>query len=251
MNVLCSALTRIAAQHSRSNPILTAALTGVAACKINSRTLHSLLRLPVQRGGGFEALSGPNLSRLQENFRHVRYLILDEKSMIGLGLMGMISNRLLQAHPDVVGLDLFGDISVILLGDFHQLPPVFDRPLFDTRSLGATIANQLQLAGRSAYYSINKTIRLETIIRQQGGDPTTRAFRDTLNALRNMSCSSQQWELLGTRCRGKLSEVEVRSFDTAVRVYPTNAQVDAYNFQHLNDLQSPVINIKATGSGTD
>ena len=57
-----------------------------------------------------------------------RYLIVDEVSMLGRNMMARVDKGLRQAttHLDTP----FGGISVILIGDFAQLPPVGDRPLF-------------------------------------------------------------------------------------------------------------------------
>jgi ATP-dependent DNA helicase PIF1 len=135
LNVLCGRLSQMTRERGLPNPVLRAAPTGVVASEIQGRTLHSLLRLPVQKGTSFDALTGAALSQLQLTFRNIRYLVIDEKSMVGLATMGMISNRLIQACPDARAGERFGGISIILLGDFNQLPPVFDKPLYYARSL--------------------------------------------------------------------------------------------------------------------
>ncbi|CCE30597.1 uncharacterized protein CPUR_04446 [Claviceps purpurea 20.1] len=60
------------------------------------------------------------------------YIILDEKSMIGLRTLYNVDQRLCQvnAKPDTP----FGGMSVLLSGDFVQLPPVFDKPLYKRAS---------------------------------------------------------------------------------------------------------------------
>jgi hypothetical protein len=63
-------------------PLVRATSTGVAAFNINGRTTYSPLKLPGRRS--FEPLPLASLTSLQEQFKNVRYLILDEKSMIGL-----------------------------------------------------------------------------------------------------------------------------------------------------------------------
>ena len=55
--------------------------TGVAAFNINSRTIYDLLRLLVNRL--FKELLVASLMPLQQAFKDIYYLILDEKSMIG------------------------------------------------------------------------------------------------------------------------------------------------------------------------
>jgi len=60
---------------------------------------------------------------------HVGLLVIDEKSMIGQEVFWMISERLKEARPNFVEF-LFGNLSVVLLGDWRQLPPVGDSLLF-------------------------------------------------------------------------------------------------------------------------
>jgi ATP-dependent DNA helicase PIF1 len=163
--------------------------------------------------------------------------------MIGLGTMGMISNRLIQACPDAPAGERFGGISIILLGDFNQLPPVFDKPLYYAGPLGRSRTEELKLAGRRAYINIDRTVRLETIMRQQGDAES--AFRDTLQAIRSMNCTAGQWELLSTRYQGNLPAATVDSFRDSIRVYTTNARVNAYNLEHLEALREPIIAVKA------
>lgn len=167
--------------------------------------------------------------------------------MIGLRLLGMIDRRLRQAFPSAPRDAVFGGVSILLLGDFHQLPPVFDKPLYHSGEGGLS---EMEAIGRAAYLSIDKTVRLEGIMRQQGPDQA--AFRDALTAVRTMSCTRDMWDLLSTRCRfhASMTEEEIHSFQDAVRIYTTNAQVDDYNFRHMVRLQRPIVAIRATGSGT-
>ena len=55
--------------------------TGVAAFIIDAQTLHTLLGLPTK--GDFKDLEGERLHRMQEALANVRYLIIDEMSMVG------------------------------------------------------------------------------------------------------------------------------------------------------------------------
>ncbi len=89
-------------------------------------TLHSALQLPVQAHNKNE-LSGNSLARLQHRLKDVQYIIVDEISMLGQRTMEWVDRRLKQAsgYHDTP----FGGHSLILIGDFAQLPPVGDRAL--------------------------------------------------------------------------------------------------------------------------
>jgi hypothetical protein len=101
----------------------------VASNQINGQTLHSLLRLPID--GKYRPLAETPtvLSNLQRVFNGVRYLIIDEKSMLGLKTLGWIDLRLREIFPRSSD-EFFGGLSVMLIGDFFQLPPVLNKPLY-------------------------------------------------------------------------------------------------------------------------
>ena len=88
---------------------LLTATTGIAAFHIGGITLHSALQLPIQ--GHNNDLGGQALANLQEKLKHIKYLIVDEVSMLGQNMMAWVDKRLRQAttHLDVP----FGGISVL------------------------------------------------------------------------------------------------------------------------------------------
>ena len=118
---------RLLLQHQ----VIVAAPTGVAAFNIDGHTLHSLLSLPVR--GEFKDLEGERLTKLQHAFSEVKYLIIDEMSMVGRKTFGQVDRRLRQAFPHH-SQEVFGGCSCLLFGDFGQLPPVMDLPLYTTDS---------------------------------------------------------------------------------------------------------------------
>ena len=112
--------------------VRVAAPTGVAAFNIDGHTLHSLLALPTK--GDFKELEGKVLHQVQLAFRAVEYLIIDEMSMVGRKMFGQIDRRLRQVFPHHAD-DVLGGCSCLLFGDFGQLPPVMDLPLYISQPL--------------------------------------------------------------------------------------------------------------------
>ena len=106
----------------------------------------------------FQALKGDLLNTLQQNFRSIKYIIIDEMSMIGRRMFGKIDQRLRQAFPNGSG-KIFGGCSVILFGDFGQLPPVLDLPIYSVDSR----ENVWSSGGQLAYQSFNEVVRLEQV----------------------------------------------------------------------------------------
>ena len=105
--------------------LLVAAPTGTAAFNVGGETLHSLFQLAVPTNPNDPApeLCGDQLLVLQSKFRETKILIIDEKSMISSVMLYQIDERLKQAIPENAHLP-FGGISVVIMGDFSQLPPV-------------------------------------------------------------------------------------------------------------------------------
>ncbi|KJZ67912.1 hypothetical protein HIM_12699 [Hirsutella minnesotensis 3608] len=152
-----------AAALPNPSPICRVAPTGVASNQIQGSTIHSLLRLPV--GGTFTDLPPADAAALQSRLRHVKYLVIDEKSMLGLEQLARIDSRLRQAFPHR-SLEFFGGVSVLLVGDFFQLPPVRQKPLYST----STSVSSLERRGQVAYRLFDRTVFLTTAQRQAGDD---------------------------------------------------------------------------------
>lgn len=143
--------------------------TGMASFNICGMTLHSTLQLPVQRSNHAN-LQGISLQRLQVKLIGKRYLIIDEMSMIGQRMMAWVDKRLRQASGQLDSP--LGGYSVIMFGDFGQLPPVGDRPLFANPS-----TNDLSIHGHHIYLLFDKVVILDQVIRQSGTDIAAQTFR--------------------------------------------------------------------------
>ena len=77
-------------------------------------------------------------------------------------------------------------------------------------------------------------------MQQQGEDDISTRFRVALSELRASQLSKQSWELLRTRIANNLSPTEVATFDSALRLYFTNAEVRETNFKKLSGVNQPV-----------
>lgn len=124
--------------------------TGVAAFNVDGHTLHSLLTLPTK--GEFKDIEGEHLNRLQQLLARMEYLIIDEMSMVGRKMFGQVDRRLRQVFPHHSN-QVLGGCSVLLFGDFGQLPPVMDLPLYTSSTSSA-----LSDIGASGYQSFNHAV---------------------------------------------------------------------------------------------
>jgi hypothetical protein len=219
-----------------------AAYTGVAAFNVNGLTLHSLFRLGLR--GVDPELEPQQVERLQERLQHLRYLFIDEKSMIGANTLSRIHNRLSIAFPAYADVP-FGGRSIILIGDFAQLPPIGEIPMYATAPRFPKIPT---LQGIALYAQFDRFVRLRINMRQGGNDQST--FRDILLRARNGDWSEDDWQVLfNRRAFCNLSRPIMDEFIHATYLFPTNDAVNRFNRDNLERLGRPVAKIDARNTG--
>ena len=108
--------------------VLLTAPTGKAAFNIHGMTLHSAFALPVTEfNGEMPNLSSDICNTLRSKLCCLKVIIIDEISMVGSKILSQVNNRLKAIMDN--SLD-FGGVSIICVGDFHQLRPVKDGYVF-------------------------------------------------------------------------------------------------------------------------
>ena len=215
--------------------------TGTAAFNIMGETLHRTLSLPVPLTAELPELAGEQLQALQTRLEGLRLLIVDEMSMVGRKLLRAADLRLRQAFPHRA-TEPFGGVSVCLLGDFGQLPPVMDRPMFDTAAGGGRISED----GRASFRAFTKAVVLRRVERVRGSDPAQEAFRRLLSNIRDGSITTDDYQLLSTRLDVRVSTEEKRQFADAPRLVASHDTEQAINERELRNLDRPCFIIKAT-----
>ncbi|HLP35109.1 MAG TPA: DUF6570 domain-containing protein [Amoebophilaceae bacterium] len=109
----------------KSQLLRLTASTGKAAALIKGTTIHSLVAWSRTK-------LNKNPSKMPDKtkmiWKRVRYLIIDECSMIGLKFLSYVSQRIKEAQNDTSSKS-FGNVSVVLVGDFFQLDPVGEMSL--------------------------------------------------------------------------------------------------------------------------
>jgi ATP-dependent exoDNAse (exonuclease V) alpha subunit len=239
ISAISTELQILASHENKPNPVMRVAPTGIAAFGINGLTIHSALSIIPK--SSFEDLIPSTLSKFQHQWKNVKLLIIDEKSMVGRTMAGKMDSRLRQILAD----EVMGGIGVLLFGDFAQLPPVGDTPLYSSK----LPLKPLQIAGRDVYLSFNKSITLQYIFRQQGDDLVSQQFRDLLLRQRTYSITQGDYNLLSTRFFQHLPDEEKRTFHDAIHLFPTRADVENHNHRHLESENVPVLHCKARHSG--
>ncbi|CAG7816776.1 unnamed protein product, partial [Allacma fusca] len=109
-----------------------AVLTGTLAFQLKIQTIHSAFKLPVKFTQGFleKIKNGSAYSpAVLTEFRKVRWLILDEMSLISLRLLHAI-DLIMRSADDFFKDEPFAARSIVICGDPLQPLTVADHPVF-------------------------------------------------------------------------------------------------------------------------
>lgn len=214
--------------HLGEQAVAIAAPTGAAAINVEGRTIHSLLRLPLY-SSQFKALVGDNAARFQREMSGLRFLIIDEMSMIGARMLFQIEQRCREIFPEID--EPFGGLHVYFFGDFRQLPPVKDSALYSETS------GDMAAKGRLVFETFQKFIELKNSHRQA---TDTTAFPSMLDRLARGSLTTEDYNMICTRREAILANDEKKIFENAVYLFPTNVLANERNEQFLRNTGSPV-----------
>ena len=91
--------------------------------------------------------------------------------MVGRRMLAIIDMRLRQAFPEQRN-QVFGGRSLILVGDFGQLPPVLDEPMYSQNPC----CDALSSNGIVAYSQFREVYKLDIIQRQSEDSEEQRNF---------------------------------------------------------------------------
>jgi len=186
------------------------ALTGCAAVLINGQTIHSFLGLGISRDLK-EIIK--NLEKFKKQLaiiKDLQSLIIDEISMMDDELFEIIDKLLKTVkRTDKV----FGGIQMILVGDFHQLPPITNDYCFNS-----SVWNDLKLT----------SIVLTEIIRQKDDD----VLKNILEEIREEKLSDNSLDILNNLVIKDKIDSDIKP----TRLYPINVNVDKINNYEYNKL---------------
>ena len=128
---------RYPSQNLDQPSVLVTASTGKAATDISGITLHSAFHLPVKSGlksYEYKKPSDETLHKLRNKYQYLTVLIIDEISMIGRDTFGHLDVAL---KAIMQNSSSFGGVSLLVVRDFLQLPPVNQKGAFMKLSKGS------------------------------------------------------------------------------------------------------------------
>ena len=209
-----------------SNPeairVALCAPTGKVAALIDGMTLHSFLSLPVnQCKHKLVKLDSDVSNRVGVKLKDLQLLIIDEISMVGFTMFQQVNARLQQIMRSKAP---FGGISVVVLGDFNQLRPVGDKYIFQSN-------NSYNALVDSPLWSLFELFELTEIMRQKDD----KIFAIALGNIAKGMMTGEDINLLKSRI---VSNENLEIMGDAIRVFRSNAEVDAYNRKVLASLNT-------------
>ena len=227
--------------------------TGTAAFLVKGNTLHTLFHLPINSSKNeLPDLSGQRLRDFQEAIEDVELVVIDEKSMIGQYCFYMIDARLRQAKPARANQP-FGGVSMVLMGDFAQLTPVGDPPLFmepDEKTKNGK--NPQVITGYHLFkehFSENSII-FDEVMRQ---GPDQKEFKEVLDNIAMGKFTKENWNVLRRRnlrdpanfTNEERKAIKAKSVKICARIKDTKR----HNIERIVATGNPVLGLKSLNAG--
>ena len=199
-------------------PILLTAFTGTAAFGINGMTLHSALGLSTD-SKEYRSLGCDKLNSLRCSLSKLKLLVIDEISMVGADMLYFIHRRLQEITGNFDSP--FGEVSILAVGDFYQLPPVMQSFIFKDPS------NPYDCIYGSLWKKNFKLVELTEPMRQKGDV-------DFANLLLRVRKKHTNEDILKLKSRLCLPSAD---FCDVLHIFSTNKEVNTYNLNRLKQLK--------------
>ena len=196
--------------------VLLCAPTGKAAFNINGSTVHSTFHLPLNQSE-LQELSSDISNTIASELSELQVVIIDEISMVSSTVFLWIDQRL----REIFGTNAaFSGRHVLILGDFWQIPPVHDSPIYDPFKRDPS----KRLRRFDIWHSFK--VHYLTTIMQQRDDA---AFAIALNNLAKGVMNTTDIELLSSRTFKDLPTDAYHDGVNSVHLFATNKDVNNCN----------------------
>lgn len=215
-----------------NNLLLKAAPTGMSALNINATTIHRAFKLPVQRGfiPAYTPLKSQQVEELRAALKHVKWVIIDEISMVSYQNLRTIHLRLCEITNNE---GAFGGLNVLVLGDLMQFRPINASWIFKPP---ASYLHEVNL------WKLFKFYELYTNHRQTGD---TR-YLELLERLRFGQCTKDDLSLLQSRifdCNDAEDSELFTRFSDALALFPNTADVNKFNAERTEALKQELAKV--------
>ncbi|XP_072048518.1 uncharacterized protein [Amphiura filiformis] len=215
--------------------VLLLAHMGTAAFNIYGQTICTGLKIPPKGSHHYTPLAEESVNTLRMKYRHLQLVIIDEISMVSVPQFDYIHGRLQQIKGSS-DTTYFGNVSILAVGDFYQLPPISPRtPLCLPRD---DILMDL-------WNLLFNVVELTEIMRQKDDV----VFAQMLNRLRtrkrNEQISDIDMKLLQSRTVSDSHDNGLSAPNDAMHLFYRNNDVDEHNEKMLATLSTHIHTIQA------
>lgn len=215
-------------------PVGITASTGIASTHMGGTTIHSWAGIGIKdiiHEKDIEDLM--KRQYLRNRFKKTKVLIIDEISMLHAHRLDMVDLvcRVFKGNSMP-----FGGMQVIMCGDFFQLPPVVrrEKPLEGSQESLIEGESAKPISTQFVTESdIWHRMRLQICYLEEQYRQDDRAFLRILNDIRNSEVSEMTVEYLSERL-----DKPTNGYTNPTRLFTHNADVDAINIKHLEELES-------------
>ena len=201
------------------------------------QTIHSFFRIGMQpyipeiRKGAFMDNCEYKFNGGSEKIlQNIKYLIIDEISMVRPDLLDNVADILRHARGDK---DPFGGVKLIMVGDLFQLPPVikedFFREIYDTSYF---------FSSKSLMASGMEMVSFEKIYRQKD-----EKFISILNKVREGQMDDDVFDTINSRC------IQSDNNQGYVEIVTTNSKATAINEMRISSLPGSLRKLEAVING--
>ncbi|XP_078596399.1 uncharacterized protein LOC144873191 isoform X1 [Branchiostoma floridae x Branchiostoma japonicum] len=199
--------------------VLLTAPTGTAAFNIGGSTVHHAFHLMCVTKT-YQPLSESTLNTLRAQYESLKIVIVDEVSMVDMKLMSSIHGRLGQLTQSRSSA-IFGNVSILAVGDMYQIPPVRGQSLYRGKDF------------IDLWNPIFEVVELEEIMRQKDDA----AFANLLNRMRVKRKKDKLSDEDDKTLSSRVLSTDFASNDypkDALHIFSTNKAVVDYNDKMLN-----------------
>ena len=229
-------LYRLLNKHSGDDFSVSHALliapTGRAAYNIHGCTIHCAFMIAANQKLEHRALSWDNLNILRNRFHKIKWILLDEFSMVGNTMLKLIHLRLQEAKGNLLP---FGGVNIICVGDLYQLQPVMQSYIF------MDIATEYGPLATNLWKEYFTMFELTEIMRQKDDQE----WKGVLSRIRVCDHTSADIELIMTR---EISREESLKMIDIPHLFPTRDGVAEFNEAVLQRTPGQITFVKAVDS---
>ncbi|XP_072047334.1 uncharacterized protein [Amphiura filiformis] len=212
--------------------VLLIAHLGTAAYNISGQTICTALKTGTRMTKDYKPLGEESLSTLRTKYQHVQLVIIDEISMVSATQLSYIHGRLQQIKGTSY-TSYFGNVSILAVGDFFQLPPISP-----PTPLCFPHAEPL----KDLWHSLFEKVELTEIMRQRDDA----IFAQMLNRLRVRKQNEPLEEADKELLRSRIVQEHIRQAPSdALHLFYLNKDVDSHNETKLASLNTETVTIKA------